>query len=292
MRRAVALAVAFLAGAVARVEEAAHARTQKASAKASSHSKAKKKKKKHRPRHKASQTHTSMMDARGQDPPPDHVDPLAKTRFSMPTDATASPAYHYGSMTSAACLAELDARKIPYEKASARGVATPVRLTGPLHGVTFHGDMSERDPADSPHEIADCSLVLALDDFSELLAQHEVVEVLHYSMWRPPPDAWPADQIAKRHQGAVAIDAAHFIKKDGTKLTVLDDFHGKIDDPTCGDGAGPHPDTPAADELRAIVCEAAAKHIFNVILTPDYNYEHRNHFHMEVTSGVKWFLLH
>lgn len=287
MRRALVLAVAVCAS-PARAD----------------HAKAKSKPPAHKHKHKhthhakalhartATQAHTSAMDALGKDPPPDHVDPLAKSRFSMPTDATSSPAFRYGSMTSAECTAELDARKIAYTRETARGVATPVRLGGPLHGVTFHGDMSEKARGDSPHEIADCSLVLALDDFSELLAAHDIVEVLHYSMWRPPPDAWPADQIAKRHPGAVAIDAAVFIKKDGTRLSVLDDFHGAIDDPTCGDGAAPHPDTPAADELRAIVCEAAAKRWFNVILTPDYNVEHRNHFHLEVTSGVKWFLVH
>ncbi len=29
-----------------------------------------------------------------------------------------------------------------------------------------------------------------------------------------------------------------------------------------------------------------------MMLTPDYNYPHRNHFHLEVTAGVKWFVVH
>ena len=32
--------------------------------------------------------------------------------------------------------------------------------------------------------------------------------------------------------------------------------------------------------------------LFNVALTPDYNWAHRNHFHLEVTPRVKWFLVH
>ena len=36
----------------------------------------------------------------------------------------------------------------------------------------------------------------------------------------------------------------------------------------------------------------ADAHIFNVELTPDYNWPHRNHFHLEVTPKVKWFLVH
>ncbi|HTJ45037.1 MAG TPA: extensin family protein [Kofleriaceae bacterium] len=300
MRRAIVLAAAVCAGAAyaeSTTTTTSTHRSSKSKSKSKSRSRSRSRSKSHKTKHKHAHArmsvHASATIDHGHDDKPDHVDPLAKTRFTTPPDATDSPAYHYGSLSSEKCLAELDARKISYKRETARGVATPVRLTGPLHGVVFHGDMAEKDRANSPHEIADCALVLALDDFAaEILVPHDIVEVKHYSMWRPPPESWPADQIAKRHPGAVAIDAAHFVKKDGTVLKVLDDFHGAIDDPTCGPDAAPHPVTPEATELRAIVCETAAKRIFNVILTPDYNYEHRNHFHMEVTSGVKWFLLH
>ena len=50
--------------------------------------------------------------------------------------------------------------------------------------------------------------------------------------------------------------------------------------------------TPAATELRTILCDTVAKHLFNVVLTPNYNRPHHNHFHLEVTLGAKWFLLH
>jgi hypothetical protein len=195
-------------------------------------------------------------------------------------------------MTADACYAALDDRKISYVKETARGVYAPVRLTGPLHGVTFHSDVAEKDRATTPYEIASCRLVLALDDFAALLHDHDVVGVQHYSMWRPPPESWPADQIATRHPGATAIDVAKLTKSDGTVLSVLDDFHGAIGDLTCGAGAAPREATPAAIELRGILCEAMARRIFNVALTPDYNKPHQNHFHLEVTSGVTWFLVH
>jgi hypothetical protein len=47
-----------------------------------------------------------------------------------------------------------------------------------------------------------------------------------------------------------------------------------------------------ASELRKIVCDAADAKIFNVELTPDYNRAHRNHFHLELTAGVRWFMVH
>ena len=73
---------------------------------------------------------------------------------------------------------------------------------------------------------------------------------------------------------------------------MLKDFHGKIGAQTCGDGAGPHPSTDAAKELRDILCTAVGQHMFNVVLTPDFNRPHRNHFHLEVMANVKWFLVH
>jgi hypothetical protein len=75
-------------------------------------------------------------------------------------------------------------------------------------------------------------------------------------------------------------------------LDVDRDFHGAIGAKTCGEGAGPRRVTPAATRLREILCQAVAQHMFNVVLTPNFNRPHHNHFHLEVTSGVKWFLTH
>ena len=50
-------------------------------------------------------------------------------------------------------------------------------------------------------------------------------------------------------------------------------------------------DKKTADELRSIVCEAADQRLFTVILTPNYNRAHANHFHLEVTPDVTWHLV-
>jgi hypothetical protein len=216
----------------------------------------------------------------------------AVSRFQNPDDAPDTPAVRYAALTPEACFAELGKREIPFERETARGVLAPVRLTGPLHGVTFRTDLKEDQRATTPWEIADCRLVLALDDFAQILEKHNVVTVIHYSMYRVPPKSWADDKIGGQHNGALALDAGRFLKKDGSKLDVLKDFHGKIGDKTCGDGAGPHPATPDAKELRGILCEAVDAHLFNVVLTPDFNRPHRNHFHLEVMAGVHWFLIH
>lgn len=215
------------------------------------------------------------------------------SRLSTPPDITAMPAYRYGQLSQEACERELTSRGIPFQRQSSTpGVVAPVRLTGPLHGVTFHTDVAENQRATTPWEIADCRLVLAIDDFSEILAAHGIVDVRHYSMYRPPAKDWPADKPGTRHGGALALDAGRFTDKDGNVLDVDKDFHGAIDAKTCGADAHPNPATPEAIELRAILCETVDRHLFNVVLTPNYNKPHHNHFHLEVTAGVKWFLVH
>jgi hypothetical protein len=212
------------------------------------------------------------------------------SRFSSPHDADAMPAVHYGALSQDECEAELTTRKIAFAREPSRGVREAVRVTGGLHGVTFR--TNEKDRAGSTYEITDCRLVLALDDFAQILAGHDVVEVRHYSIYRAPDKSWPEDKIGSRHAGALAIDAARFIKSDGSFLDVLDHFHGAIGAKTCGDGAKPKPVTPEATELREILCAAVSQHLFNVVLTPNFNRPHRNHFHLEITEGVKWFLVH
>ena len=214
-----------------------------------------------------------------------------QAHISTPSDAADTPAVRYGAMTQDDCEDELRSRNIDFVREDAVGVLAPVRISGTLNGVTFRTDGKEADRAVSPYEIADCRLILALDDFAQILAGYNIVEVRHYSMYRPP-HGWPDDKIGAQHNGGLALDAGRFIDRDGHTLDVLHDFHGSIGAKTCGDGAGPHPATPDAITLRQILCEAVDQHLFNVVLTPNYNRPHRNHFHLEVMSGARWFLVH
>jgi hypothetical protein len=205
-----------------------------------------------------------------------------------------APALRYGRLDRDGCRAELARRGIGFTAVEeARGVLAPVRLVGPLHGVVFRTGLPQAQRASSPWEIIDCRLALSLDDFAAQLAAHDVAEVIHFSVYRPPAArSWPDGKLGTRHPGALAIDAGSFVKKDGTTLQVERDFHGRIGATTCGAGSGPSPATPESLELRRIVCDAAAARLFNVILTPDYNWPHRNHFHLEVTAGAQWFVVH
>jgi len=202
-----------------------------------------------------------------------------------PAEDGLAVASRYAGLDRAACEGELHRRKIVFTRVEeARGVVAPLRLDGPLSGVKFRSNLGAKAARVSPYDIYDCRLVLSLDDFARVLAKHDVVEVVHLSVWRPVSSKTVLKGPGRRHTGALASDAAIFKLADGKTLSVEKDFHGRI-------GAKPCPASESASELRKIACEANQARLFNVLLTPDYNWAHRNHFHLEVTAGVKWTLV-
>jgi hypothetical protein len=209
----------------------------------------------------------------------------------MPHDALSPSretpiASRYASLDRASCETELRRRGIAFQRLDeARGVIAPLRLTGPLFGVTFRSNLPPAKARQSPYDIYDCRLVLALEDFARILSRYGIVEVVHMSVYRPVSPKTPLRGPGRRHSGALAIDAAFFKTRDGRTLTVEKDFQPRRI------GARPCPAPADASELRHIACEAGHARLFNVLLTPDFNWAHRNHFHLEVTAGVRWTLI-
>lgn len=210
------------------------------------------------------------------------------------------PSTRYGAMTADQCTAELGKRSVSFTRVKeAPGVLAPVRLPKDVGGVTYRTQIASHLRNKNPFDVFDCRLVLALSDFSKILAAHDIDEVLMFSAWRPPSKkTWPEGKLGTRHPGGLAIDAFRFGKKlapgqtERTWIDVEKDFSGHIGAPPCGaDAPKPAPDTASAKELRSLVCEAADQHIFTSILTPNFDRAHKNHFHLEVTPDVKWYLV-
>ena len=224
-----------------------------------------------------------------------HSGSLRHVRFDP--DWEKHPSARYAAMSGDACTAELTRRGVAFTRvADAPGVATPVRLPGDVGGVVYRTEAPAHLRETSPYDVFDCRLVLALSDFSRVLKAHDVDEVRLFSAYRPGRRL--ADgETGLRHEGGLAIDARRFGKRAGPGgdrvwLDVERDFHGRLGADPCGPGAAPpSPATPEARALRAIACEAASQHLFTSILTPDYDRAHRNHFHLEVTPGVRWSLV-
>lgn len=229
----------------------------------------------------------------------DSEDELEESELSSDEPDTAdgisvgkAPATRYGRMSSRACLAEVKKRKLPVVALGpVRGIPIPVRITGELHGVRVHSGLPKSQWTTSPYEIVDCRLALAIDDFTALLANHDVVELVHMSAYRPPPKKWPAEKPGKRHGAGMALDAAVFIKRDGSKLIVEKHFKGHRRSAPCPRvvHAKSAPKAPETKEIREIFCEAREHGVFHVMLSPNFNWAHRNHFHLEVAQNPRWF---
>ena len=208
-------------------------------------------------------------------------------------EALASPAYRYANLADAEARAALDARRIPYELAEPPppGVRLPIRLVGPLHGVTVHSALPPEERRDSPFEILDARLALALDDFCRILSQHDVVEVVHFTMYRPP-GATPKDRAGPqpRHPGGLAIDVGALRKRGGRWLSVGAHWPASLGARTCGRGARRILDA-AGRELQSIVCEAHDQRVFHYVLTPHFDRAHADHLHLEIKPSVEWFLV-
>ena len=208
-----------------------------------------------------------------------------------------APNMIHAAMDGAVCEKELAKRNIAFEKndadrAAAPGVITPLRLRGPLHGVTIRSGLPPAERAKAPLEIFDCRLVLALDDFAAMVAKHDVVEMLHLSAYRSRKNGGCTPRYdGKQHCAALAVDIAQFKKKDGSTLVVDRDFKGKVGTKTCTDAVRKTPRDAASAELWGFACDAAEQAIFNVILTPNFNKQHKNHFHVEITPDAAWMLI-
>jgi hypothetical protein len=247
-----------------------------------------------------------LVAAAGLAGAPAHAGKGKKSEVEHDPDWKSAPAAQYAALDTAGCHAALRKRKIEFEVvARAPGVMAPVRIPKGVGGIVFRTMLPRDQGKNSPWEIFDCRLVLALDDFAAILARHDVAEALIFSAWRPPPKSWPEAEIARRHPGGLAVDVLAFLRKKkrddageqterepiarAPRLDVEKHFGGKIGSESCGPKARPpNPKTDEASELREIYCDAAAQRIFTSMLSPNYDRAHHNHFHLEITPDVRW----
>lgn len=192
-------------------------------------------------------------------------------------------AVRYARMQRDRCLEEARARQLPFEPVTKHpGITNPVALVGPLRGVEF---VRVYEPQAAPERVMDCSLLLALDDLATVASDQGIAEVRYSSIHRKR-----GRRGGRGHAVGTAIDVNEFVRRDGEVLNVLRDFEKqRIGAKTCGDGAA-QPNSEKARQFRELVCALDDAASFNLVLTPHYDYRHRNHLHLEVRRGILWFL--
>jgi hypothetical protein len=169
----------------------------------------------------------------------------------------------------AACYAELDQRGVRYQKARRSGIAIGVQIDGALGGVVFAA-------ASEQPLVIDCSLAVSLAEAGRYLAELGV-ERATYSSAYAKRNVRGTDRPSK-HSYGLAIDVHTFTGAGFGALRVDRDFEQGL-----GDGVDciGEPLTQGGALLAIAKCQLVRSGLFHLVLTPDYDDAHFNHYHLE-----------
>lgn len=206
-------------------------------------------------------------------PPPPPRSPFAYANVDPSDDDVVGP-----PDVRATCDDDLAAAKIVWQKATLPiFVQKKSKITcGAPQVVTYKG--SPAKIAWSPSVLITCTMALSLARF-ELAVQEEakrafgspVVRIQHLGTYNCREMAAYPGWVSE-HSYANAIDVAELHLQNGTKVEVLHDFRPK--DQTTTD--------KKATFLRAIARRGYDDEIFSTVLTPFFNADHANHFHLDL----------
>ncbi|RMH39454.1 MAG: hypothetical protein D6689_16545 [Deltaproteobacteria bacterium] len=167
------------------------------------------------------------------------------------------------------CLRALDALGVRYRTVRRKLVRTAVEVRGPLGGVDYRGYR------DGPL-VLDCSLVYSLARVGPLLRAAGVTAATYSSAYQIRNIR--GTNRRSRHSYGLAIDLHAFHTDRLGVVTVRDDYEQGLGDNV--DCIG-EPLTAAGALLRRLDCQLVRSRLFRIVLTPDYDAGHYNHFHVE-----------
>jgi hypothetical protein len=207
-------------------------------------------------------------------PPP----PAPAQPFREPFTPSVAAAERLANLSPAQCKQELKRRAIAAVplKGGMKGVAMPLRITGPIGGVRFI-----TASAPSRFGVLDCRLALALDELAPTLAALGVAALRVDSMYRPHARL-ARRKKASQHAYGLAIDILSLELRDGRTLMVDRDWHAPIGSTECGPEARLDDPSDDANALRNVFCAIARTGIFHHLLNPSYDAAHRSHFHLDI----------
>ena len=161
------------------------------------------------------------------------------------------------------CAAELATRKIGHKPTKRPGIAHAIEITGPIAGVTYTGYAPL---------VIDCSLAVSLHEVGRYLRALGI-DTVKFSSAYSVRNVAGTDKPSK-HSFGLAIDIHAF-----DQLSVLDDYEMGLGDNV--DCLG-KPTTKNAAVLKVLQCQLVRSGLFSLVLSPDYDAAHRDHFHLEV----------
>jgi len=172
------------------------------------------------------------------------------------------------------CLARLTRLRVPFRRgAQRRGLATPVVITGPINGLKLT-PMWGRRPA-----LMDCRFALILHRIAPI-ARWVGVDEFIYSAFYSYRYVSGSSRLS-RHGNGMAADIFAVRGPGGLRASVLKDWVKAKGRP--GDCVAGVTDRKAR-VMRRLACALEYSGILFQVMTPDSNYEHRNHYHL---SGLR-----
>ncbi|MBI4510496.1 MAG: hypothetical protein HY698_12760 [Deltaproteobacteria bacterium] len=195
---------------------------------------------------------------------------LAVVFAPRPTEAGKARTKKTPAKSRHACLTRLDSLRVSFRPAAPRkGIQVPVEVTGPLGGVTYR-TWGRRAL------VLDCSLVYSLAMAGRYLGEAGITEAFFSSSYQRR-NVRGTDRPS-RHSYGLALDIHEFKGKNIGRLTIQDDYEqGLGDDVDCiGE-----PLSRGGAILRILYCRMIRSKLFRFILSPDYDEDHYNHFHVE-----------
>ena len=179
------------------------------------------------------------------------------------------------------CMDQLIALGVSFEPSSAAPehpadhpeltcmIEEPLILHTPVHGVEI---LSYYSGSPSNPYMA-CNAALALVRTIDDLVPHGVVAIRHMGTYNCRVIA--GTSTLSRHSYADAIDLGGFDLSDGTQYTLEADWEHDTETPA----------PPGGEFLHSAAHRWYDAWIWNVILTPNYNSDHDDHFHVDMTPG-------
>jgi hypothetical protein len=189
---------------------------------------------------------------------------LIAVALLVPTAALANPD---DVMTS--CKDELERRGVAFKSVKRAGIANGVEITGPLGGVPY---ASEQYPL-----VIDCSLAVSLDEAGKYLRELGITKA-GFSSAYSKRNVRGTNRPSK-HSFGLAIDVHAFEAGTLGALRIDRDYEQGLGDNV--DCVG-RPLTQGGAILRIMQCQLVRSGLFHLVLSPDYDDAHHDHFHLEV----------
>ena len=160
------------------------------------------------------------------------------------------------------CLSWLSEQRVAFRVLPEKpGMVTPVHVTGPIGGVTY-------ESAGQKSLVCDCRLAVALGWLGPELRAFGINEVHHSGayVYRTTRSGRPS-----LHAQGLAIDV-HQLRVGRRTFEVSRDFER---------GAGPACNDDAR-MINRLACELSRKGLFEEVITPDDDSDHRDHLHLAI----------